>query len=95
MTGEAKPSEREASESELSVSATPVEENKDKKTTMVLSSALFELFVDSKENAGIKMKVVEEKDVSENLILIDKTKKKRQLTKEKRYKHPVVQRMLN
>ena len=49
MTGEAKPSETEAAESELSVSVIPVEESKEKEKTLVLSSALVELVVDSKE----------------------------------------------
>ena len=40
MTGEAKPSETEAAESELSVTVIPVEENKEEKKTLALSSAI-------------------------------------------------------
>ena len=38
MTGEAKPSETEAAESELSVSMIPVEGSKEEEKTMMLSS---------------------------------------------------------
>ena len=49
MTGEAKPSEGKSPESELSVSVIPVDESKRNEKTMVLSSALAVLIVDTKE----------------------------------------------
>ena len=51
MTDEAKPSEAEASENELSLSVIPIWESKEEeKTLLVLSSALAELVVDSEED---------------------------------------------
>ena len=53
MTGEAKLSETEAAESELSASMISVEESKKEEKTSVLASALVELVVDSKEDKQI------------------------------------------
>ena len=50
ITGEAKPSEAEAAESELSASLTSVDERKKEEKSLVLSSDLAELVVDTKED---------------------------------------------
>ena len=83
MTGEAKPSEAEAAESDLSLSVIPVDESKEEEKTLVLSSVLAELDAYTKEKKQIlgnceevEKKQVEEKDVSEDLIPTDDTKKK-------------------
>ena len=57
MTDEARPSETEAAErSELFISVIPVEESKEEKKTMVLSSALLELVDDSKEVKNFQLR---------------------------------------
>ena len=82
ITGEAKLLEGKSPESELSVSVIPVHESKKEEKILVLSSAMTKLVVDIKKDKqisgyseGVKKKEVEEKDVSEGLILIDDTKK--------------------
>ena len=50
MTGGTKPSEEEAADSERSISVIPVKENKEEEKTMMLSSALVEPVVKSKED---------------------------------------------
>ena len=83
MTGEAKPSEAKAAESEFSVTVIPVDKSKKVEKMLALSSALAELVIDSKkgkqisgDGEGVKTKEVEEKDVSEGTIPIDETKKR-------------------
>ena len=59
----------------------PVEESKEEEKTLMLSSSLEELIVDSmdieknSDNEGDEKKEVEEKDVSESMISIDETNK--------------------
>ena len=50
MTGGTKPSEEEAADFEWSVSVIPVKENKEEEKTMMLSSALVEPVIKSKED---------------------------------------------
>ena len=52
-TDEAKPSEADAVESELSVSAIPIEERKEEEKTLMLSSALADLIAVSEEDKQI------------------------------------------
>ena len=66
MTGEAKPSEAEATESEFFASVIPVDEGKEEEKNLALSSALAEPVVDSNEDKqisgnvkGVKKIVVE------------------------------------
>ena len=66
MTGEAKPSDRAAEESQPFVVAIPVEESMEEEKTLMLSNALTELVVDSEMDRqfsgneyGVKKKVVE------------------------------------
>ena len=76
ITGKAKPSETVAAKSELSVSVILVDESKEEEMTLVLLSTLAKLVRrGQKERAG-------RKDVSENLISIDETKK--EMTVDKR-----------
>ena len=52
-TDEAKPSEADAAESELSLSAIPIEERKEEEKTLMLSSALADLIAVSEEDKQI------------------------------------------
>ena len=53
MTGEMKPSETEATEFALSVLVIPVKESKKEEKTLMLTSALAELVVDSEDDKQI------------------------------------------
>ena len=63
MISKAKPSERKAEESDLSVSVIPVDESKEEEKTLALSGALAELIIDGE-------------NVSEGTILVDNTNKR-------------------
>ena len=82
ITGEAKSSEGTAAESELYASVISIDESKEEEKTLVFSSALTELFAESKENKQIsgdgeriEKKEAEEKDINEGTFPADDTKK--------------------
>ena len=82
MSGEAKQSEVEATESEISLLVIPVDQSKEEKKVLTLSNALAELIVESKEDKKIKVivkgskKDMEKKIVNEGLIPFDVTRKR-------------------
>ena len=82
---EDKPSE--AAESKLSISVIPVEESKEEEKTLMLSSALAELVVDSEEDKQISGNGKGSKrkrwKKSESLIPIDETKREVTIDKKK------------
>ena len=79
MTGEAKPSEAEATESELSMSVIPFNENKKEETILVLSSLWQNLLFAVKrikiscDGERVAQEEVEEKDVSKGMIPVNDT----------------------